>query len=36
LLSENQMGESVIGSPVPAANRLLIRGENHLFCTASE
>ena len=28
--------ESVIGSPVPAANRLLIRGEKHLFCIAAE
>ena len=36
LLSENSMGESVIGSPVPAANRLLIRGEKHLFCIAAE
>ena len=33
VLSENNMGESVIGSPVPVgANRLLIRGEKHLFC----
>lgn len=36
LLSENNMAESVIGSPVPAANRLLIRGEKHLFCVAGE
>ncbi len=36
LLSENDMGESVIGSPIPAANRLLMRGERHLFCIASE
>lgn len=36
LLSENDMGESVIGSPVPAANRLLLRGEKHLFCVAPE
>lgn len=36
LLSENDMAESVIGSPVPASNRLLIRGEKHLFCIASE
>ena len=36
LLSENSMGESVIGSPVPAVNRLLIRGEKHLFCIAAE
>jgi hypothetical protein len=31
-LGENVMGERVIASPVPVANRLLIRGENHLFC----
>ncbi len=34
VLSENDMGESVIGSPVPAGNRILIRGESHLFCVA--
>ena len=32
LLSENKMDERVIASPVPVANRLLIRGEQHLFC----
>jgi len=26
------MGEPVIGSPVPFGNRILIRGENHLYC----
>jgi len=36
LLSENNMAESVSGSPVPASNRTLIRGEQHLFCVASE
>lgn len=36
LLAENNMGESVIGSPVPAKNRLLIRGEKHLFCIQAE
>lgn len=36
LLSENNMAEPVIGSPVPFSNRLLIRGEKHLFCIASE
>jgi outer membrane protein assembly factor BamB len=36
LLAENHMGESVIGSPVPLANRLLLRGEAHLFCIAPE
>jgi hypothetical protein len=32
LLSENNMAESIIGSPVPASNRILLRGEQHLFC----
>ncbi len=32
LLSENDMGERLIASPVPIGNRLLIRGEEHLFC----
>jgi outer membrane protein assembly factor BamB len=36
LLSENNMGERVIASPVPVANRLFIRGEQHLFCIAGE
>ena len=36
VLSENDMAESVIGSPVPAGNRILIRGEKHLFCIAAE
>lgn len=36
VLSENDMGESVIGSPVPAADKLLVRGEKHLFCIAPE
>lgn len=36
LLSENDMAESVIGSPVPALNGILIRGEKHLFCIAAE
>jgi hypothetical protein len=35
-LAENDMGEPVIGSPVPAAQGLLIRGEKHLFCIAPE
>jgi outer membrane protein assembly factor BamB len=35
LVAENDMGESVIGSPVPALNRILIRGEKHLFCLGS-
>ncbi len=31
-LSENRMGEQIIASPVPVLNRLLIRGDHHLFC----
>jgi outer membrane protein assembly factor BamB len=36
ILAENKMGERVIASPVPAGNRLLIRGEQHLFCIGGE
>lgn len=36
LLAENDMAESVIGSPVPTNNRILLRGESHLFCIAAE
>lgn len=36
VLSENDMAESIIGSPVPLENGILIRGEQHLFCLASE
>jgi outer membrane protein assembly factor BamB len=36
LLGENPMGERIIASPVPVANRLLIRGDRHLFCIAGE
>ena len=32
LLGENDMKESVIGSPVPVRDRLVLRGERHLFC----
>jgi outer membrane protein assembly factor BamB len=32
VLSENDMGEQMIGSPVPVSNRLLLRGVNHFFC----
>ncbi|HVX62932.1 MAG TPA: PQQ-binding-like beta-propeller repeat protein [Pirellulales bacterium] len=35
LLSENDMGESIIGSPVPVSNGILLRGEQHLFCVGS-
>jgi len=36
LLSENQMNESVIASPVPRSKQILIRGEKHLFCVGAE
>ncbi|HNQ89491.1 MAG TPA: PQQ-binding-like beta-propeller repeat protein [Verrucomicrobiota bacterium] len=32
MLSANRMGERILASPVPAADRLLIRGDHHLFC----
>ena len=35
LLSENPLGERVIAAPVPVGGRLLLRGENHLFCVGS-
>jgi predicted membrane chloride channel (bestrophin family) len=34
LLSENPMGERIIATPVPAADRLFLRGDKHLFCIA--
>jgi outer membrane protein assembly factor BamB len=36
VLAANDMGESVIGSPVPTTSGLLIRGEKHLFCIGAE
>jgi outer membrane protein assembly factor BamB len=36
LLAENNMAESIIGSPVPGSNCILLRGEQHLFCVASQ
>lgn len=36
LLAENDMREPVIASLVPTENRLLIRGEDHLFCVKPE
>lgn len=36
LLSENPMGERIIASPVAVGNRLLLRGDQHLFCIAVE
>jgi outer membrane protein assembly factor BamB len=32
LLSENPMGERIIASPVPVGNKVLLRGDKHLFC----
>ncbi len=32
LEAENDMQESIIGSPVPFGNGLLLRGKEHLFC----
>jgi outer membrane protein assembly factor BamB len=34
LLGESPMGERLIASPVPVADKLLIRGDKHLFCIA--
>ena len=34
VLSENDMGERMIASPVPIAGRLLLRGEKALYCIA--
>lgn len=32
LLSESNLGESIIGSPIPLDGQILLRGERHLFC----
>jgi outer membrane protein assembly factor BamB len=32
LLAENDLGERIIASPVPISHRMLLRGEEHLFC----
>jgi outer membrane protein assembly factor BamB len=32
LVSENPMGERIVASPVPAGDRLFLRGDEHLFC----
>lgn len=32
LISENELNEPVIGSPVPEQGNVLIRGEKHLYC----
>jgi outer membrane protein assembly factor BamB len=34
LLAENDMGERIFASPVAISDRLLIRGERHLFCVS--
>ena len=36
VLSENNMAESIIGSPIPVSNGILLRGEQHLFCVSSK
>jgi len=36
LLAENDMGEPIIASPVPLGEKLLLRGNRHLFCIAGE
>ena len=36
LLAQNPMGESIIASPVPVSNRLLIRGIENLYCVSAE
>ncbi len=36
LLGANPMGERIVASPVPVANRLLLRGDSHLFCVAGD
>ena len=33
-LAENNLGERFVATPVPANNRLLLRGDNNLFCIA--
>jgi outer membrane protein assembly factor BamB len=36
MLGENAMGERIVATPVPAANRLFLRGDNHLFCVENK
>ena len=36
VLAENNMGERIIAAPVAVSNRLLLRGDNHLFCVGAE
>ena len=35
-LSENPMGERIVASPVPVQGRLLLRGDEHLFCVMAK
>ena len=32
VLSEHKLGESVIGSPIPIGDHILVRSEKHLYC----
>lgn len=36
LLAENNLGERLIASPVPSGNRLLLRGDKHLFVAEAQ
>lgn len=36
VLSETNLEEPVIGSPIPLGEQVLIRGENHLYCFGNE
>jgi outer membrane protein assembly factor BamB len=36
LLAQNDLGERFIASPVPFGSRLLLRGEQHLYCVGSK
>jgi len=35
-MAENSMGERIVATPVPAGDRLLLRGDKTLFCVAGE
>lgn len=35
LVGENPMGERILATPVPAGARLLLRGDQHLFCVGT-
>jgi outer membrane protein assembly factor BamB len=35
LLGENPMRERIVASPVPVRNKLLLRGDLHLFCVGT-